>query len=261
MLIDFHAHCYPDELAEKAVRNMGEISGQTHATDGTLRDTIRHMRDWRVDAFVVLNIAMNPTQHRNVNDFAAAMSSETVFGFGSVFPGAKDATEELLRIRKLGLKGVKLHADFQDFMFDDPVAYPVYDTLAELGLPLVVHAGFDPVSPQFIHCPPSAIRTVADRFPTLQIVAAHLGGMLLWDEVERHLVGVKNVALDTAMLATYITPEQCARIINNHERIVFGSDCPWHSPALEHEFLLSLGLPEKRYEDIFYKNAMALLGL
>ena len=43
-------------------------------------------------------------------------------------------------------------------------------------------------------------------------------------------------------------------------RILFGSDCPWHSSAMDAEFIRSLGLSEQEEEQIFYQNACALLG-
>ena len=35
MIIDFHAHTYPDEIAEKTVAKLGEIAGVSAHTDGT----------------------------------------------------------------------------------------------------------------------------------------------------------------------------------------------------------------------------------
>ena len=159
------------------------------------------------------------------------------------------------------MKGIKLHPDYQGFFFDDPRAYPVYERCADLGLIVVIHAGSDPVSPGVIHADPQAIARVLDRFPKLILVAAHFGGTDCWDDVLRHLVG-KQVYLDTALSAGNIPADTARQIIRAHgaHRILFGSDCPWHSSAMDAEFIRSLGLSEQEEEQIFYQNACALLG-
>ena len=140
-------------------------------------------------------------------------------------------------------------------------AYPVYERCADLGLIVVIHAGSDPVSPGEIHADPQAIARVLDRFPRLILVAAHFGGTDCWDDVLRHLVG-KQVYLDTALSAGNIPADTARQIIRAHgaHRILFGSDCPWHSSAMDAEFIRSLGLSEQEEEQIFYQNACALLG-
>ena len=50
--------------------------------------------------------------------------------------------EDVQEILELGLKGVKLHPDFQRFNIDDPKALPMYDCIAG-RLPLLIHMGDD----------------------------------------------------------------------------------------------------------------------
>ena len=190
-----------------------------------------------------------------------SMNDPRIIPFGSVHIDSEDRLEELERVKKLGMKGIKLHPDYQGFFFDDPRAYPVYERCADLGLIVVIHAGSDPVSPGVIHADPQAIARVLDRFPKLILVAAHFGGTDCWDDVLRHLVG-KQVYLDTALSAGNIPADTARQIIRAHgaHRILFGSDCPWHSSAMDAEFIRSLGLSEQEEEQIFYQNACALLG-
>ena len=97
----------------------------------------------------------------------------------------------------------------------------------------------------------------------MTIIAAHLGGMEACDEVERHLVGLENVYLDTAMSYLFCGPEQTCRIIQNHghERILFASDCPWSLPTKQIAFIDSLGLSKQALEHIYFRNAQRLLGI
>lgn len=94
------------------------------------------------------------------------------------------------------------------------------------------------------------------------MVCAHLGGLALWDEVERTLVG-EDVYLDTAVVARYIDRGQCERIIKNHgaDRVLFGSDLPWSRPSMEYELVNSFDLTEPQKQSIFHGNAERLLGL
>ena len=45
------------------------------------------------------------------------------------------------RIISLGLKGIKLHPDFQHFQIDSETMDPIYEVLSSLNMPILVHAG------------------------------------------------------------------------------------------------------------------------
>lgn len=262
MLIDFHIHIFPEKVAEKAIPRLAGISGQTPLTDGTLPDTLRLMDRDGVDAGVFLNIATRPSQQRTINEYCLSVRSPRVIPFGTVHPEAPDAVEELVWIKQQGLAGVKLHPDYQGFFADEKRLWPIYEACRELGLILVLHAGWDPLSPDCIHCRPEACARVLDAFPGLTLVLAHLGGMKLWDDVERCLAG-REVFLDTACLEGKISPERLKKIIRAHgaEQILFASDCPWGSPAALQELIFSLGLSSGEQELIFAQNACRLLRL
>jgi len=52
-------------------------------------------------------------------------------------------------------------------------------------------------------------------------------------------------------------------IVEKHgvDRLLFGSDMPWHRPAWELKLLRSLELPEADMEKILWRNAKKLLKL
>ena len=144
---------------------------------------------------------------------------------------------------------------------DDPALYPVYAALCDLDLPLLIHAGWDFLSPDLVHAEPEAIARVLRDFPSLKLIAAHMGGMRRYDQVERHLLG-KPLYLDTSMLRQNASPETARRLLLGHDpqRLLFGSDGPWSDPAMDLAFLQDLGLPREWMENIRWKNA-ARLGL
>ena len=90
MLIDFHTHCFPDEIAQKAVTKLSFVSGGLKAyTNGTLSGLKEAMEKSKTDISVALSIATNAEQQKNVNDFAATLNNEEgIVAFGSVYPRA-----------------------------------------------------------------------------------------------------------------------------------------------------------------------------
>ena len=134
-------------------------------TDGTAAGLLAHMDSRGVEKAVVLGIATNPRQQKNVNDFAASICSDRLIAFGSVHPDAPDALEELHRIHALGLRGVKFHPEYQDFFVDEKRMLPIYELCDRLGLVVLFHAGVDIGYPNPVHCPPKRLAQVLSAFP------------------------------------------------------------------------------------------------
>lgn len=266
MIIDAHVHTFPDAIADKALRRLEKISGLTRATDGTVNSTVDYMKKLKIDKFINLNIATSPNQQHTINDVAAQNNKEyaDMVSLGSVHPDNPDAVNELYRIKSLSIKGIKLHPDYQEFFADDKKLYPIYETCAELNLPIVFHAGWDCYSPDVVHAPPVRTITVAKDFPRLKMVLAHFGGLYLWEDVENLLAGFENVYFDTAMAYTYMkSPDMAMRIIHKHpiENIFLGSDCPWEAPNKSVEFVESLPLSDDDKEKILGRNAKTFYDL
>ena len=262
-LVDFHTHAFPDAIAERTMTKLSAIAKTSPATDGTLGGLREFQAAHGVTLSVVCQIATKPSQQLTVNNWAAAHQKDGVLFFGSVHPDAPDALEELERIKEIGLHGVKLHPDYQGFLVADEKVFPLYEKIASLGLPLTLHTGRDPFSPELIHAEPKKIAEVAKAFPDLTLIGAHLGGMELCDAVEKYLVGLKNVYFDLSMTHTFASAEQVTRVIKNHgaDRILFATDLPWGSAEDTLAFLESLPLAEEEKDLIRYKNAYRLLGL
>lgn len=262
--IDFHMHAYTDEIAERAVSKLEGICGEKALHRGTVAETLACMDQWGVEAGVLLPVATKPSQQRKINDWAAGVqrAHPRLFCMGSVHPESEDIAGELERIQALGLHGIKLHPDYQEFFVEEERVFPIYEACARLGLPVVLHMGRDPLSPETVHGTPEGAAEVAERFPGLTLILAHVGGMNLWDQVETHLAG-KKVYLDTAMAEGGVPEDQLLRIIRAHGagRILLGSDCPWHSTRQETELLERLPLDGEEKELIFHGNAERLLGL
>lgn len=262
-LVDFHAHAFPDAIAERTLKKLSEIANAAPFTDGTLSDTRERQEDFGVTLTVIQQIATKPSQQMTVNNWASANQRDGLVFFGSVHPDAEDGLEELARIKEIGLKGIKLHPDYQEFFVEDKRVFPLYREMERLGLPLLFHAGRDPLSPDVVHATPKGISEVAKAFPGLPIIAAHLGGMELSDDVERYLVGLPNVYFDLSMAHTFCDPAQAERIVKTHgaDRILFATDLPWGTAKQTLEYMDRLHLSEEEKEKIRYQNAYRILKI
>ena len=264
MYIDFHIHAFDDKIAEKAIAKLEKVSEAKAYSDGTVNDAVRSLVECNVDLGVLLPIATKPAQQGIINDWAKSINSDRIVSFATVHPDALDVYEELDRIKGMGFRGIKLHPDYQNFFVDEERMISIYKKCANLVFLVVFHEGFDLLSPDSIHSTPGAFKRVFDVVPDMTAVLAHLGGMNMWDDVEKYLCGTDGkIYFDTAFIGGSIDPVQCKRIIKSHgaNRILLASDFPWHTTLSEIEFIRSLNLSQEENENIFYKNAQKLLGI
>lgn len=264
MVIDFHTHIFPEKIAAKAISSLGFRSGNmTPVCDATIDTMKATMQSQNVDKSVVLNIATNPSQQRNVNDFAISLlTDERLIPFGSVHPDNADALDELDRLKSAGIKGIKLHPDYQNFFVDDKKMLPIYEKIASLGLITVFHSGVDIGYANTVHCTPERLARVLDCFGNAPVIAAHFGGYMMTSEVLECLCGTP-VYIDTAFSFAKLPPDYARSIISAHgtDKILFGTDMPWSSPVNEIAYLNSLGLNDDDLNKILYKNAKTLLNI
>lgn len=260
---DFHVHAFTDSLAQRAVGALSETSGIAPATDGTVKCLRTLMEKNNISKAMLLPVATKPSQQTTINNWASEVMGGGIYCCGSVHPDAEDAVRDIRRIKSLGLSGVKFHSEYQYFLPDEERMFPLYEAIAKEGLIAVFHGGWDPFGDSDIRATPERFAVAARKFPELKIVAAHLGAMNLWDDVEKHLAGkFDNVFFDVSVIARYLTDySQVERIIKAHgaDKILFGSDCPWDTPENEIAMINSLNLSEAEKELIFFRNAERLL--
>ncbi len=262
MIIDFHTHCFPDKLAERAIPMLSErCGGLIPQTNGTVAGLKGHMAQAGVSISCVMNIATNPHQMKAVNNFAKEINSDTIISFGSIHPDAPDWEEELERITDMGILGIKLHPDYQGFFVDDEKMKPIYRKISSLGLVTLFHAGFDYGFLPPYHCMPENMLRALSWFDS-PVVAAHWGGIDSSLEVYDKLCGLP-IYFDTSFGYGNMAPGIQKMIIEKHgtDKLLFASDCPWHNALWEIRNLQTLGLSEYELEKIYHKNAEKLLNL
>jgi predicted TIM-barrel fold metal-dependent hydrolase len=261
-IIDFHAHCFPDGLAERALSVLSHEGGGLRPWfDGTVKGLLASMDKYGVQKSVALSIATKASQQTAVNNFAASINGGRIIAFGSVMPLAKDSIDELKRIKALGLLGIKLHPYYQGFHVDDKSLIPLYNAIGELGLITVFHMGNDIGFYDSNVCTPSMLKEMLVHFKGAPVVAAHLGGYMCWEETLSVLCK-EDVYLDTSYIYGRIPKPTFEKIIQKHgsEKILFGTDMPWSTPLDELRLINSLNLTEREKENILSLNAKRLLN-
>ncbi len=260
MVIDFHTHCFADAIAPAAVATLEKNAKITALHDGTLSGLTAYMTECGVDRFVVQPIATKPSQVAVINEWAKANSGEKAVFFGALHPDDPDFLAAAQKLAADGIKGVKFHPDYQNFYTDDEKMMPLYEALRDLGLIVMLHAGWDIGMPAPIRCTPLMIRCVIENVPGLTLVAAHMGGHALWRDVEEVLLGLP-IYIDTSYSHYVLQNEGMMRMIRKHgaDRVLFGSDSPWTRADEEIGHIMDLDLPLEDKEAILYRNAAELL--
>ncbi len=264
MIIDFHTHIFPDAIAKRAITALAEGINYLYnpVTYGTKGELIAKMDEWKIDVSVCHPVVTKPSQFENINAFAKESTDDRIISFGGLHPQTEDYKKDIDYIVSLGLKGIKLHPEYQNFQVDEPNMLKMYDYALSKGLILLFHAGCDPAYKPPYRSDPRAFRRIIDEMRGGVIVAAHLGGHSQWDDVEKYLVGT-DIYLDTSMGTEYYPNEQFVRIVKNHtsKKILFGSDSPWSNAGKEIERIKSLPLTSEEKSDILGKSAQMILGI
>ena len=261
-IIDFHAHIFPDAIAERALPQMAASGGITPVLDGKAASLIASMDAAGIDSAVIANIATKPTQFDSILAWSRTIASKRLIPFASVHPDDPELKEHVAAVAAAGFKGIKLHPYFQRFALDEPRLEPLYEAVDKAGLVLLVHCGFDIGFPRTRICDPARVRAVADNWPKLQLVAAHMGGWMDWDETERCILG-RPIVMDVAAIFDYLDADRIRRILLAHspKHLVFGSDSPWFDQGKSLAHLRQLHLPVELEQAILYDNAARLLAL
>lgn len=232
MIIDAHTHIFPDAQAETVLRTLSARFGiQTYGT-GTAADLLHQMDRAGVDRAVIHMVAPGPGAVASTNDWLIDLHQDRFVKFGTIHPACADMRDELARLRDNGVTGIKLQPDIQRLSPDDRAQmYPVYEELCRLGLKVMFHVGGEPYPGPDDRSKPHQIARVAADFPELAIIAAHLGGLNMWQDVREHLTGLPNVWMESSLSYSFITPQLARDIITSHgpERIFFGTDYPFGS--------------------------------
>ncbi len=269
MIIDFHTHVFPDKIAKTVINNLSARSGTIPSTDGSVSGLISHMIESGVDISITLPVVTNPSQFDSINRFAVYINEnfsnkqKSLISFGGIHPACDNIKEKMKFLKDCGLKGIKIHPDYQETFIDDEGYIEILKTARELDMIVITHAGVDDGYPGVsVKCPPSLALKVIQKVNHDKFVLGHFGGHSQWKEVYDLLAG-KNVYFDTAFTFHQIDKQLFLQILDKHgeDKVLFATDCPWRNQCEDILTLNSMRLSKQTLDKIFYKNALNLLNL
>ena len=252
MIVDWHAHIYPPELAKDrrwggttpfTIENLLEAHEKVGIELCVVSNTIHHLKEKTAnESLAVL---------RRWNDYGAEIQqkySGRIVVFTSTLPcgGAPFVKEVERAIVQCGLKGVLINSSHQGAYPDDDEAKPFFELVTSLGIPLMMHApsvGFgeermreyrlaSSVGRPFDECLAISrmiVYGVFERFPKLKFVGCHLGGGIC------EVIGRMDYAYELGDLASGLgsyEPMLITKRPSDYLRNLYMDTVAYHPPAI-----------------------------
>lgn len=283
MVIDIHTHTFPPKIAAAALQKMQQSSHIALYSDGTESGLHQNERRAGVDLAVVQPVATNPDKVTHINDAVlrtnSAWAGRGILSFGAMHPACGEWEKELERLKRTGVRGIKLHPPYMGIDMDDQRVIAILKKCRDLGLIVLIHSGWDVGLPGAEEALPIKIRRALDAVGPLRFIAGHMGGWACWEEAER-LLSDTGIYLDTAFSLGRIEPapdqhiwaEGSLQLLEDNafcdlarafglDHVLFGTDSPWGDPAREMEKIKRLPLTASEIDGILGGNAERLLQL
>ncbi len=159
-------------------------------------------------------------------------------------------------VREHGFAGIKLNPLKQAYVADTVMLDPIMSAAEELEIPVFIHSGHPPYSL------PWSIALLAERFPGVKVVMIHMGhghGVYI-DAALKMARRYDNIYLEMSGMPMSSKIKEAYDTVGA-DRIMFGTDAPFHHPTVEIQKVLTSGVSEHALEDIFYNNAARLMGI
>jgi len=278
--IDFHTHaevscCQAhDAFGEEFDRAADQYFGSDRRP--TIAETIAYYRERRIGLVMFTVDAETQIGRRRISNDeiadAARDNRDMMIAFASIDPhkGVMGAREARRLIEECGVRGFKFHPTVQGFLPYERFAWPIYEVIAEHGLPAIFHTGHSGIGSgmrgggglRLANSNPMLLEDVAIDFPDMQIVMAHPSWP--WqDEALSLCLHKPNMWIDLSGWSPRYFPPQLVQYANTllRERMLFGSDFPLITPERWLADFEKAGFRPEVAPLILKHNAMRLLGL
>jgi len=254
MIIDVHTH-------------IGKIGGR----DLTPQDLLSSMDEAGIDYSLVIALEEQPDQLSMDDIIKICEQNPRLKAIGKVdfHNVSKEVIEKLESYLKEGkILGVKFYTGYQRFFPDDPKLHPIYEFCQANNFPVIYHTGvLEKGFPGLLKSShPLNIDDVADLFPKLKIVIAHMGNPWIMD-CAAVVAKNENVYMDFSGFFTEYQPLNSEeiemfirqlkdfKIFAGFKKCMFGTDWPI---CPQKEYLATtnrLPMTEEEKDLVFWKNA------
>ncbi len=278
--IDVHAHAEISSDGHTSLSPELEAAKARYFRSGNPHPTIDEMAAYYAErnmAAVVFTVdAESATGHPPVPNEDVAESCArhpgVLIPFASLDPWRGKAAVRQARalVGEYGVRGFKFHPSLQAFHPNDPMAYPLYEAIEQLGVPAVFHTGQTGIGAgvpggggiRLKYSNPLDIDDVAADFPGLPIILAHPS--FPWqDEALAVATHKPTVHIDLSGWSPKYFPPQLVRYANTllKDKVMFGSDYPVITPDRWLADFDTLDIKPEVRPLILKDNAARLLGL
>lgn len=259
-IIDIHTHVYPEKIAAAAIHTVRDFYRlESCDMDGTAAMLMQRGQQAGISHFVLMPVANRAQQVSSINRFVCRQVEENpcFSGFGAIHADLPELDREVESIMDMGMKGIKVHPDFQKFAIDDSRLFPMYEAI-QGRLPVLFHMG----DPRFDFSHPARLRRVLENFPKLEAIAAHFGGHTM-QETACQLLKDSSCIFDISSTMMFLPKKDVERYISIYgaERLAFGTDYPLWDPVTEVEHFLNLDITMAEKEQIAHKTAERILNI
>ncbi len=266
MIIDAHAHIFPDKIADKVAHSICNFYGfyadePDTIVSASVQKLLEQGKEANISHYLVSSVAVTEQQTTHINDFLLETSAShpQFTPLCALHPDYADYETELDRAVAGGMRGVKLHPDFQRFNMDEERYLPFFRAIAKRNLPILMHMG----DARYDFSSPERLGRLMRAVPDLVVTAAHFGGYSRWEEVVKHLEKSDRLYFDTCSSLGFLSNESAMRLIDHYgaDKFLFGTDFPIWNASQEIEKIHALGLSEAEEAMIFAKNFCKLYKL
>jgi len=247
--IDTHAHIEADAHGCFSLdEELMEASAKYFKADADRTPTLDRVAEYyraRSMAAVVFTVdAHTATGHKALSSAEiveqAARYSDVLIPFASVDPhDGWTAVKSLRELVAAGARGLKLHPSLQGFAPNDRSFYPLYESAADLSIPILFHTGQTGIGAglpggrgiKLRYSDPMLLDDVAADHPGLTIIMAHPS--VPWQDAAISIATHKaNVFIDLSGWSPKYFPPQLVRAANGllKHKVLFGSDYPVLTP-------------------------------
>jgi predicted TIM-barrel fold metal-dependent hydrolase len=279
--IDIHTHVEIDGCGHRSMDDELMAASEKYFKSGeertpTIESIAQHYRERCMAAVVFTVDAASTTGHKpnSVEEIAerAAEFNDVLIPFGSVDPwqGKAGVNRVHRLVDEFGVRGFKFHPSMQGFEPNDRRFYPLYEAIAEAGVPALFHTGQTGIGAglpgghgiKLRYSDPMLLDDVAADFPDLTVVMAHPA--VPWVDAQISIATHKaNVYLDLSGWSPKYFPPQLVKAANSmlRSKVLFGSDFPVIQVDRWMKDFQTLDIKPEVVSLIFKENAMRVLGI
>lgn len=117
MIIDFHTHTFPDELADRAVGTLALSGGIHNYLDGRVQSLSDSMKAAGIDYSVLLPVATKTKQCDTINELGIRINEATdttgLISFGAIHPACENFREILNWLANNGFRALNFTLFFR----------------------------------------------------------------------------------------------------------------------------------------------------